>query len=124
MGNSIQLYVEPERTVALQDPITGSYKPFHFTSKQLEVVNIHAVIEGDTSQDVDFTVRFGSSIISATGGTEIIELGSTTTNNTDGDDFNGATLDNTTIAADDFIWVLTTSVSGTVRGFIVTLTFA
>ncbi len=125
MSNSIQVYVEPERTGALVSPVTGSFKPFHYTTRLLEVSNIHATIEGDTSPSVTFTVRWGSSIISASGGTEIMAGGETTTNNTTGEDFNGGDFDgDPTIPAGNHIWIVTSTVSGTVRQFNVTLTFA
>lgn len=118
--NTLQLTVEPDRTGGLIDPADGAVRQIHVTHRALEVSQLVALIEGDTAQSVNFTVKFGTDIRAA--GTEIVTGGMTTTNNIGGETF--AVLDEPSIPAGSVIWIAVTTVVAVVREFSVTLSFA
>lgn len=117
--NTLVLPVEFDRGHAFVNPITGNYRPVLTPSRASKLKSIRAIIEGDTSQSVTFTVRIGVDPSVFSNGTEVITGGSTTTATTAAEVF--SSLDFADIAAGDCIWIVLTTVSGVVRTF--TLTF-
>ncbi len=112
---------EPDRSTNFFEPANGDFRVVHRTKLGLQVLEIFAVLEGDTTPQVDFTVRFGPDASNPVGGTELVTGGMSCTSGTTGQVF--ATLDASTIPAADKIWIVTTTVTGVVRSFLVTLAF-
>ncbi len=116
--NTLQLAPEQDRSATFRGPpVSGDEVPIHRPSRELTLSKIVGLIDGSASQSVTFSLFYGTDITAA--GTLI--LTETTTNNTGGEEFTSFT--NGVIPADNVMWAVLTTVSGTVISFMVTAVF-
>jgi hypothetical protein len=112
--------VRSTSTFALEVPSAAEDGPTDFTTINLTVTKITAVLVGSGSPSVTWTIRWGANRDNP--GTEVVTGGTTTTNTTTGDVI--TLFNNPVIAADSFIWLETTAKSGTVDSMMVALVYA
>lgn len=93
-------------TITIEDPSEFENIGFFQADSAYTVTGIRAVVLGSSSPSVTWTIKVGSSRSS---GTEIKTGGTTTTSTS-----SVTSLDHTSIAADDWVWIETTAQSGTV----------
>lgn len=106
-----------QKEITIKQP-TGSEKiAIFYTTIALTISNIRAIVNG-ISPSVTYNVVFGSDMGAA--GTNATTSPVPVTNTTTGVD---AVLDNVSIPAGSWVWVITTSVSGTVNWINVTIWF-
>lgn len=102
-------------------PTTADTKVVMFyTSTSLTITKMEAVLpSGTNTPSVTFNIRHGSDI--SLTGTALVTGGTTVTNTTNG--LAVSSFNNATIAANSFVWLDVTAVSGTVPGLSVSLEF-
>lgn len=114
-GTDIERMYERVYRLTINTP-SSEDKTFGYIEHEFEVVELDAICVGSTPS-VDWTVRFASDR-NATG-TELVTGGATTTSTTTVD--SETTLTVSTVTAGSFLWLETSSETGTVTEFHVTV---
>jgi hypothetical protein len=98
------------KSITIENPVTAEDITFFYTPVPITVTQVAAVIRG-TSPSVHWYIKFATMTIGRNSiGTVLITAGTTT------DDEGGVSItsfDDATIPADSFVWIETTTVSGT-----------
>lgn len=109
--------VAREKSVTIESPTATEKIILFFTTAALTVSQIRSVIIGGTN--VTFSIRHGTDVSAA--GTEVVTSGIQVTNTTTG--LSTTSFNNASIAADRFVWITTSAVTGTVTQLAVTVVF-
>ena len=105
-----ELSKHPEYRIYIETPSGSEDISISFTNRAITVTEIRAVVIGSTPS-VTWTIRHHATDRS-NAGNEVVTGGTETTSQTSGSDVTA--FDDETIAADSFIWLETTAMSGTV----------
>jgi hypothetical protein len=106
------------KSLSIADPTAAEDITFFYTTSQIIVSQVEAVLRGSGGQSVTITIRYDGDRSAA--GTAVVSA-QAVTNITTG---TSVTLTaNTTIPANSFVWLETTAVAGTVNELSVTLIF-
>jgi len=115
--NAKKSLVSLNKTIIVELPSNSEDLSFFFTNIPITITEIRAVLVGNTSPSVTWTIRHGTDRSAV--GAEVVTGGTVTTDTTVGSDV--TTFDDPTIVADSHVWFETTAKSGTVDSIIVTL---
>jgi len=107
------------KSVTIVYPTASEDVTLFYTESQLTISRISSVFIGTGGSTVDFTIRYDSDRTST--GTEVITGGITCSSSTTSN--NETVFNNATIPANNFIWLETSSITGSVQEFHITLTF-
>lgn len=107
------------KSITLVNPTNSENLLLFFTDKQLSLSQIRSVLAGSGSPSVTFSLRYGGDVSAS--GTEVVTGGITCTNTTTG--LSTTSFDNGTIAANSFVWLTTSAVSGSVDSLHLSITF-
>lgn len=116
--NGVNYALNPEisRPITVEGPSASEDLPLFKTKRAITITQISALVDG-TSPSVTWTIRHALDRSAA--GTEVVTGGTTTTNETTGDDI--TSFDDATIPANSNVWLETTAKSGTVLALNLTL---
>jgi len=98
------------RGITVLFPTNAEKIAIFYTTSAITITAIRAVLAG-TTPSVTFSIRHGTDFSAA--GTEVVTGGTTTTNTSTGQAI--TTFNNASVAANSFVWLTTTAVSGTVN---------
>lgn len=104
--------------VSLSYPLAADKLPLLFTTPAITVASVRTLVSG-TAPSVTFSLRYGTDFSAA--GTKIKTVDMTSTSATTGDSF--SSFDNAAIPADNWLWLVVESISGTVLTFNATVRF-
>jgi hypothetical protein len=105
------------RSITVESPTNAEKIPIFFTSQAMTITKIRAVVKG-SSPSVTYNIAYGTDISAS--GTNVTTSPSAVTNASTGVD---ATLNNTAVPADGWVWLITTAKSGTVDWITITIEF-
>lgn len=105
------------KSIAIPDPTNAEDITLFRADEGFTITKMVAVLVGSSTPSVTWTVRKGSDRSAA--GTEVVTSGTTTTSTTTGSVV--TSFNSSGIAANDFVWLETTAVSGTVDELHVTV---
>lgn len=105
------------KSVLVENPINTEDLSLFFTDKAITITKIRPILVGSASPSVTWTLRHATdrSVV----GTEVINIGTTTTEVTTGIDI--ISFDDSTIIANSHIWFESTAKSGTVKSINLTI---
>lgn len=106
------------KAISLQLPLSNEKIALFFTAEEITFTKITSLVVGD-NPSATFSIRFGNDFSAA--GTEVVEDGITVTSTTTG--LETTLFDNATVGPDNFVWITTSALSGTVDQLHVTLEF-
>lgn len=106
-----------QRSATVENPQASEDVSLFFTDRSVSVASINAIVRG-ANPSVTWTVRYGQDRQGA--GTELVAGGTTTTNQNTGSDV--SLFNEDTIPAGSFVWLETTSASGSVQELSITIT--
>jgi len=98
------------KSITFQDPVTAEDITFFHTPIAITITEINAVIRGTTPSVLWFIKHATMTTGRDSAGTAVITAGTTTT---DEGGVSITSFDDATIPADSFLWIETTTVSGT-----------
>lgn len=107
------------KAISLTSPTASEKVPLFFTNAALTVTQIRSIVAGSSTPSVTFSLRYGTDFSAS--GTEVVTSGITVTNTTTG--LSTTSFNSASIAADRFVWLTTSAVSGTVNTLHVTVLF-
>jgi len=107
------------RAVNLDNPGASEDITFFFTNQDLELDRMQAVLVGTLTPNSNWTIRYDSDRSAA--GTEVVTGGTWTSSTTTGDSI--TTFDNGSIPSENWVWIETTNISGTVNMLSVNMFF-
>jgi hypothetical protein len=103
--------ISTPRSITIELPTATEKIPMFYAYEAITLRQIESVLIGSSSPSVTFSVRYGSDLSAS--GTEVVTSGITVTNTTFG--LATTSFNNGTIAANSFVWITTSAVSGTVN---------
>lgn len=106
------------KAVTISAPSGSEKLALFYTTAAITISQIRSVVSG-TSPSVTFSIRYGSDFSAA--GTEVVTSGITCTNTTTG--LSTTSFNNASITANNFVWLTTSAISGTVTALNVTVVF-
>lgn len=105
------------KSMTLTTPTNADNVTIFFTPEAITITSVRAVVVG-SSPSVTYNVKYSTDRSAA--GTSVTTAPAATTNTTTGVE---ATLDNTAVAANSYIWLTTSAKSGTVSDINVTVRY-
>lgn len=106
-----------KKSITVESPSNAEKIPIFFTAEARTITKVRAVVNG-TSPSITYNIAYGTDISAA--GTNVTTSPSAVTNTTTGTD---ATLNNVSVPASGWVWLITTAMSGTVNWLQVTIEF-
>jgi hypothetical protein len=106
------------RGLTIDNPTSSENVVLFFTTESLTFSQIRSVVKG-TTPSVTFSVRYGTD--TSAGGTEVVTSGITVTNTTTG--LATTSFNNDTVPTNNYVWMTTSALSGTVNSLNITLIF-
>jgi len=104
-------------TLFVENPGASENDPSARLGTGITIASLVAVLRGSATPSVTWSLRFGPDRSAA--GTEVVTGGTTTTDTTTGDVV--SVLNNPTVPANNYIWLVTTAQSGTVDSLAVSI---
>ena len=106
------------KALTIINPTGAENAVLFFATSGITFSQIRSTVKG-TSPSVTFSIRYGTDTSAA--GTEVVTGGVTCTNTTTG--VSTTSFNNATVPANNFVWLTTSAVSGTVTQLAVSLLF-
>jgi len=110
--------VAAPKALTIINPTSAENVVLFFSTSGLTITQIRSTVKG-TSPSVTFSIRYGTDISAA--GTEVVTSGITCTNTTTG--LSTTSFNNATVPSNNFVWLTTSAISGTVTQLAVSLIF-
>ncbi len=118
-GNVIALGIPSNKSITLQSPTNAENASWFYTERALLITKVTDVVRGSSTPSVTWNIR--SATTRDSGSPTDVFTSNRTTTSTSG--ANTTTINNATIAAGSYVWVITSAVSGTVNELMTTIVF-